>query len=95
MPLTSDQLDEWRDYERLFGEHGWHRLEKQWRERIDTIRRQALDSVRTEKDLWMQRGWVAILEELAGLRDAMTAQKATLDKEDAERPTETNEYEED
>lgn len=66
--LNPEQLDEKRDYERLFGEAAWHRLEKIWEERIKTIRLQGHDSIRTMEELWYQRGIIAVLEEMTRLR---------------------------
>lgn len=72
-PLSPEQADEKRDFERLFGESGWHRLEKGWDERAKTIRAQALDTIRDENNLWYQRGIVAVLEELMRLREETLA----------------------
>lgn len=67
-PLSPEEADEKRDFERLFGEAGWHRMEKTWEQRAKKIRDQALDTISNENNLWYQRGIVAVLEELMRLQ---------------------------
>lgn len=78
--LPPDVLDEFRDYERLFGEHGWHRLTRVWEKRVADIKANALHTITDEKSLWRHRAWVEILEEMIRLPDSVAdARKSAED----------------
>lgn len=76
---SPEELDRRRDMERLFGESGWHILVKEWQERLDRTKANALETIRDEKDLWRQRGWVDILEYVLRAQADFESEKAAAD----------------
>lgn len=93
MAISPEQQDEWRDFERLFGESGWHRLMRKIDGRIAAIKANSLYTVKDEKGLWQHRGWVDILEEFARLEDSMRTQYEALEKGEAPAETPSHPYE--
>ena len=82
--LSPELQEEWRDYERLFGDPGWARLMRKTNDRIKSIKERALYTVKDEKSLWQHRGWIAILEEFAGLEAQIRAQHDALLAEESD-----------
>lgn len=80
MAMPPELLDEFRDYERLFGDHGWTRLMREWERRVATIKANALHTITDEKSLWRHRAWVEILEEMIRLPDTIAAARKAAEE---------------
>jgi hypothetical protein len=81
--LNSGPVTEQREWERLFGEPGWHRLVAEWRENIEAIKATAL--YMEEKDRLRHRYRVEFMEELIRLPDTKLTQPPEDDSHPYER----------
>ena len=76
--LNSGEVSEQREWERLFGEPGWHRLVNEWTADIANAKAGALYMEDKERLRWRHR--VELLSELIALPDTKITPPPTDDK---------------